>query len=108
MLLEPGSSVPANLVPTIQALKPALIRLLATRLSAAEEGPVSLSLPQGWEEAVDAWIKAGCPNGDSIMVGLKLAALNQLARLPREERPPALREWRRQLEERRRLAEEPK
>lgn len=64
-----------------------------------------LCLPDGWEEAVDAWVRASCPKGDPIMLGLNLTALNRLAQLPREQRPTALRAWRRQFQERKCLAE---
>jgi hypothetical protein len=63
-----------------------------------------LSLPEGWEDAVDAWVRAGCPKADPIMFGLNLLALRSLAQLPPEQQLPQLREWQRRVGERRKNA----
>ena len=95
--LEPGSRVPIELVAQARALKPALVSLLSD-----PQGGRELQLPEGWQEAVDAWVRAGCPKGDPIMIGLNLLALQQLSLLPREDRHEALGRWRAQFQARRR------
>jgi hypothetical protein len=63
-----------------------------------------LSLPEGWEDAVDAWVRLVCPKADPIMFGLNLLALRKLAQLPREQRLLQMQEWQRQIDERRKSA----
>src|SRR4030042_409446 len=63
-----------------------------------------LSLPEGWEDAIDTWVRVGCPKGDPIIFGLNLLVLRSLAQLPPEQRLPHLRDWQRRIAERRKNA----
>ena len=54
----------------------------------------SIDLPEGWQSAVDAWFRAGCPRGGPLQVGLNFLVLRQLARAPLAERPALLKQYR--------------
>ena len=90
--LEPGSRVPAELLPELRAKKPQLLAALSS-----QQEPDSLQLPDGWQDAIDIWVAVGCPKDDPIMLGLQLTALRSLTQLPREQRLPVLRRWQQQV-----------
>ena len=93
----------------LRLLQPAEAEATDRTLSAQNpkgRNDATLTMPEGWEDAVEIWVRAGCPKGDPIMLGLNLAALQRLAQLPREQRVSALREWRRQVREREQMWKE--
>ena len=101
IVLEPGSRVPSDLLTTIREHKPELLARLTERCQTEPQAKRdSVELPEGWQDAVDAWLQSGCPNGDPVMMGLSLLALQKLAALPVQDRLTHLRDWRTQIRQR--------
>ena len=101
IVLEPGSRVPSDLLTTIREHKPELLARLTERCQTEPQAKRdSVELPEGWQDAVDAWLQSGCPNGDPVMMGFNLLALRKLAALPVQDRLTHLRDWRTQIRQR--------
>ena len=101
IILEPGSRVPSALLTTIREHKPELLARLTERCQTEPQAKRdSVGLPVGWQDAVDAWLRSGCPKGDPVMMGLSLLALQKLAALPVQDRLTHLRDWRTQIRQR--------
>lgn len=62
------------------------------------------NLPAGWEQVLDKWSATGCKPKDPGMLALNRKIMNELSKLPERERPVLLRQWKRQVRERRKGA----